>query len=617
MSDSSLFPQDDSASVAPPRWYARVVVERGIDRGVGPDGLTYACPDSGPEPKVGDRVMVPLGRSGKQTGGVVIEVGDAGLLGDLKPGRVKAVSSFTGARIPEELVKLAGWMATYYVCPLGMVMSALMPAAVKRAEGTRVVEFVRYSDLGRALRLSTDEEPLRKLGRAARATWLRLASPDAPRFPAPLKAVLGAMEIKSPRGVRDLASAGLLECFEERTLTAGPLRLAGAAPLPAPTPTAEQARVIDGMGATLDGFRVHVLRGVTGAGKTEVYLRLIERVLEAGGSAIVLVPEISLTPQTSARFVGRFGAERVAVLHSGLTGAQRNKEWSRTAGGGARVVVGARSAVFAPVTSLGLIVVDEEHDPSYKQDQLPRYSARDVAVKRGHLEGIPVVLGSATPSLESWSNAVHGRYSLWELTSRAGGGSLPHVEVVDLREERRMRASMPDGEPGRLHQLGPTLEKAIDGTLRDNGQVILFLNRRGFAHYIACPDPKCGFIVSCDQCDANLVLHRGSHFPVGELVRCHHCLSESLVPLCCPTCRKKLNPFGGGTQRVEQEICRKFGAYGIEEGTTLLRLDSDTMRTATDYFDALERFGRGDARVLLGTQMIAKGLDFAGVRLVG
>ncbi len=617
MSDFSLFSGDDSEASHVAQTYVRVVVERGIEGGAAPDGLTYACPSPALTPTVGERVLVPLGRSGKPTGGLVVEVGGPALLGDLKPSRVKPLAALTGAKLPEELIALARWMASYYVCPLGMVLAALLPAAVKAATGTKDVEFVRYSELGRSLRLAGESESLPKLGKAARAAWLRLAGSEAPPFPASLKSVLGAMEIKSPKGVRDLAAAGLLEFFHERTVAAAPLRLASGQDGAAPTPTEDQQRLIDGIGATFGSFKVHLIRGVTGAGKTEVYLRLIERALELGKSAIVLVPEISLTPQTSARFVARFGVERVAVLHSGLTSAQRNREWTRASTGAASVVVGARSAVFAPIPSLGLIVVDEEHDSSYKQDQLPRYNARDVAIKRGQIQGIPIVLGSATPSLESWANAIGNRFGLWELTRRAGGGVLPRVEVVDLREERRMRALNPDEPPGRIHQIGPTLETAIDVTLRERGQVVLFLNRRGFAHYVACPDPKCGYTLACDQCDANLVLHKGAHLPVGQLVKCHHCLAESLVPHSCPNCRKKLNPFGGGTQRVEAEICRKFAAYDIEEGRTLLRLDSDTMRNASDYFDALERFGRGDARILLGTQMIAKGLDFPGVRLVG
>jgi primosomal protein N' (replication factor Y) len=363
---------------------------------------------------------------------------------------------------------------------------------------------------------------------------------------------------------------------------------------------------------------VHLLRGVTGSGKTEVYLRLIDRVLGEGRSAIVLVPEISLTPQTAGRFTRRLGETRVAVLHSGLTGSQRHREWSRVSSGEARVVVGARSAVFAPLKDLGLIVVDEEHDGSYKQDRLPRYNARDVAIVRGSLAGCPVLLGSATPSLESWANATGrgAKYRLWELPARVGGATLPEVRIVDLREEHRARREA-EGNDRRIHLLGTTLEHAIDRTLRAGGQVLILHNRRGFASYVWCRNAACGYVASCNQCDANLVVHRGERLPAGGVVRCHHCDSEQRVPRACPVCGGPVALWGGGTQRAEDELANKFAALGIEEGRTMLRLDSDTMRSARDYAAALSRFARGQVRLLLGTQMIAKGLDYPGVRLVG
>ena len=382
-----------------------------------------------------------------------------------------------------------------------------------------------------------------------------------------------------------------------------------------PEPTADQQRAMEGIGAALGAVGVHLLHGVTGSGKTEVYLRLMERVLSVGGGAIVLVPEIALTPQTSERFVGRLGAARVAVLHSGLTAAQRHREGSRAAAGEARVVVGARSAVFAPVAGLSLIVVDEEHDTSYKQDRAPRYHARDVAIKRAHLEGACVVLGSATPSLESWSNAAKGRFRLWSLPTRAGGATLPRVEVVDMVQERRRRFEA--GKDTTQHLLGPTLEEALSRTLSAGAQAILLLNRRGFSSYIACVSPSCGYIVSCADCDAHLVLHRDRRLPVGAEVRCHHCEARQKVPAACPACAGRLNFFSGGTQRLEQELARKFAPMGLVEGETFRRVDSDTMRSARDYFDVLGDFARGALRVLIGTQMLAKGLDFPGVRLVG
>ena len=607
MTDQSLFStghHDEAGGV-----YARVVVERGLEGGAGEHGLTYRC-DEGEPPSVGERVKVPLGRSGKLAGGVVVCTGGAELLDGFDASRVKPIAGRTGAVVPAGLLELATWMASYYVCPLGMVLASVVPSAVKHQTGAKSIEFVRLSP-GAAQREDVSLKP------AARRAWERVLELNAAETPVAISSLVAHVEAKSTRPIRELIEAGLLlverqDRIEARAMPS--LGTLGAETIPALTDA--QRGVVEGIGAGLDRFGVHLLRGVTGSGKTEVYLRLLERVLAAGRNAIVLVPEIALTPQTAGRFTRRFPGGIVAVLHSGLTAAQRHREWSRASSGEARVVVGARSAIFAPLANLGLIVVDEEHDSSYKQDQLPRYNARDVAIKRGHLAGCPVVLGSATPSLESWANAAAGRSTLWELPARVVG-ALPPVMIVDMREERRRRRADPAGEAGRLHLLGPTLEVAMEETLHAGGQAILLLNRRGLAQRLACRDSACGFVLQCDQCDANLVLHRAAASPGGTLVRCHHCLGEQRVPSLCPACGERITVLGGGTQRLEDEVTRKFASMGIEEGVTLLRLDSDAMRSAGDYFAALDRFGRGEIRVLLGTQMIAKGLDFPNVRLVG
>ncbi|MFM9145836.1 MAG: primosomal protein N', partial [Phycisphaerales bacterium] len=275
---------------------------------------------------------------------------------------------------------------------------------------------------------------------------------------------------------------------------------------------------------------------MTGSGKTEVYMRLIERALAAGRTALVLVPEIALTPQTGGRLLARFPQERVAILHSGLTAAQRNQQWNLVARGEVRLVMGARSAVCAPIPdgALGLVVVDEEHDQSYKQDQMPRYHGRDVAIRRAQLAGCPVVLGSATPSLESWFNATERKSSaLHVLRSRAPGLRLPSVQVVDFAEERRR---FPDR---RVHLLGPTLAGAVQETLDGGGQVLILLNRRGYANYIACADPRCGWMMRCDHCDAGMICHAlpdAAGGAAGRFVRCHHCQGEQRLPRTCPTC---------------------------------------------------------------------------------
>ncbi|HWB20320.1 MAG TPA: primosomal protein N', partial [Phycisphaerales bacterium] len=313
----------------------------------------------------------------------------------------------------------------------------------------------------------------------------------------------------------------------------------------------------------------------------------------------------------------RFPNHRVAVLHSGLTAAQRHHQWSLVARGEADIVLGARSAVFAPVPDdrLGLIIVDEEHDGSYKQDQTPRYHGRDVAIRRAQLANCPVILGSATPSLESWHNAVEREsYALHRMTDRIPGMKLPKVIVVDYLKEKREHAR-DDKTDRHVNLIGTTLQHAIAQTLDRNGQILLLLNRRGYANYIACPSSSCGWVMQCEHCDVTTVYHVNRSLPAGGYVQCHHCLSEQKLPSECPLCGKKVVPFGLGTQRVEEELTRKFPSLISDK--TMLRVDSDTMRTARDYHDALHRFGQGEIKLLVGTQMIAKGLDYPGVRLVG
>ncbi len=616
----------------------RAQLDAGFPARPGPsiDGtLTYAAGDL--PLTVGDRVRVPLGRGDKPADGVVVRVGGAELLDGLSAAKVKAVlgpakgtRAGSGAALPASLLPLAEWLAQYYVCPLGMVLGAMVPAAVKRETGARRVEYVEPA---RENAGAIDALPPR-----LRKVW-GLIEAAGVAWPVTAKELAASVRGVSRPAVRKLVDASVLVAGERKEVRARGLdgepaadeepsadvsSTAGAIKRAAPLAlTDDQARAETAIAAGLERFGVHVLLGVTGSGKTEVYLRVLERVLAAGASGIVLVPEIALTPQTAGRFTGRFGAGRVAVLHSGLTAAQRHAQWRAVARGDVRVVVGARSAVFAPLPGrLGLIVVDEEHDSSYKQDQLPRYHARDVAIKRAQLAGCPVILGSATPALETYANAVSGKFALHRLMTRATGAAMPKVEIVDLTDEQRERASGAMGLDRYVHLLGPRLERALDAALTEGHQAILLLNRRGYANYISCPDQRCGWVMPCTDCDATMVYHKALlGRPAGHgpgVVRCHHCLAEQLLPALCPVCGKKVNTFGEGTQRLEEELERKFAVpHGLVTGRTLLRLDSDTMRTGRDYFAALDAFARGTVRVLVGTQMIAKGLDFPGVRLVG
>src|SRR5262249_46651130 len=342
-------------------------------------------------------------------------------------------------------------------------------------------------------------------------------------------------------------------------------------------------------------FHAFLLHGVTGSGKTEIYLRAIEEVVRQGKEAIVLVPEISLTPQTIGRFRGRCG--EVAVLHSHLGDAERGGHWRRIAEGKVHVVVGARSAVFAPTRKLGLIVIDEEHEGTFKQENTPRYHARDVAVMRARLENIPILLGSATPSLESWHNGQRGQYTLLTLPSRIHNRPLPHVGLIDLRHE-------PAGA-SRFHALSLPLERAMRDALRAGGQVILLLNRRGFSTHVHCP--ACGHVESCRHCDLALTFHRQR-----DVMLCHYCGYERDPPQLCPQCgRQQIRYQGLGTEKLEEEIAAKFHGY-VARG-----MDSDTMRRPGSHARVLSAFRQGLIHILLGTQMIAKGLDFPNVTLVG
>ncbi|QHA36100.1 primosomal protein N' [Rossellomorea marisflavi] len=338
-----------------------------------------------------------------------------------------------------------------------------------------------------------------------------------------------------------------------------------------------------------------LLFGVTGSGKTEIYLQSIQRVLERGKEAIVLVPEIALTPQMVNRFKGRFGDE-VAVLHSGLSSGEKYDEWRKIERKEVRVVVGARSAVFAPFENLGIIIIDEEHETSYKQEENPRYHARDVAIWRSEYHGCPVVLGSATPSLESFARASKGVYTRLNLSKRMNEGPLPSVDIVDMREELR---------EGNRSMFSRTLFEKLEDRLSKGEQTVLFLNRRGHSSFIMCRD--CGYVVQCPNCDISLTYHRFSNG-----MKCHYCGYEERVPETCPECTSEhIRYFGTGTQKVEEELTKLLPQARI------IRMDVDTTTRKGSHERLLTSFGEGKADILLGTQMIAKGLDFPNITLVG
>lgn len=657
---ADLFQSDEPADEA--GLYADVAIERGID--ASPTGLTYRVPGRLMPMAVGERVVVPLGRGDKRATGYVIRLHEDEPANDpprkwkIKPIVERAPGSIG---LPADLIELARWLSNYYVCPLGMVFGAMLPAAVTRGTGMKRKQVVRPSDEQPLGDIKITKVQRRILDTAHKhGGWVEV------------KDLAALAEVKTTGPVKTLIGKGLLVSKTEDAVHSDlDLRAQHAAHAMRPAQLSDgQQAALDALSEALGRFGVHVLHGVTGSGKTEVYLRLIEQVLGtspatrrvaamhdsgdgiAAGlrpagephppSTIILVPEIALTPQTVGRFLARFGPDSVAVLHSGLTAAQRHAQWRRIERGDTPIVVGARSAIFAPVKRLGLVIVDEEHDSSYKQDQLPRYHARDVAIKRAQSAGVPVVLGSATPSLESYYNAVgagvwgagagvrgagldsqapheslaatsqspnpqppnpNPHYHYLHLPDRVPGMRLPEIEVVDLAEERKARRG--------VHLLSRRLEQRLHQALEKQGQAMLLLNRRGYANYIACPDHRCGWMMSCSHCDATMVYHKDKKLPLGGVVRCHHCLAEQALPATCPDSGHKVTTFGLGTQRVEEELSVKL------PGVRVARMDSDTMRRAEDYQKVLDAFRAGEIDVLLGTQMIAKGLDFPGVRLVG
>ena len=363
-----------------------------------------------------------------------------------------------------------------------------------------------------------------------------------------------------------------------------------------PEPTEEQSAALQQLKSHIEAktFCSFMLQGVTGSGKTEVYLRAIEEVLALGRTAMVLVPEIALTPQLGARFRARFG-EKVATFHSGLTQAERRDEWERVNSGEAVIGLGARSALFLPLQNIGIIIVDEEHETSFKQDETPRYNARDLAVFRGHKEQAVVLLGSATPSLETRNNADSGRYKSLMLHKRVHQRPLPEVTTINLAEEDRIGDGI----------FTQPMLTAIEETLANDEQIILFQNRRGYAPYVSCRD--CGHAFRCDSCDVSLTLHRRR-----EILQCHYCGFETQAPDECPSCGgHRVGSFGVGVERIETELNRILPSVPIQ------RLDRDRIRNRRDLEKALDHFRSGDSKILVGTQMVTKGHDFPGVTLVG
>jgi len=511
-----------------------------------PEGVDTA----GLEP--GARLRVPFGNR-ELVAYLVEQVPESATT--VSPGRLKRAISVLdqSSLLPPALVKLSLWCARYYHHPIGEVVSATFPTALRKGKMPQVPGqwMWQLTREGKGL----PEGALKRSPRQALAITLLQQAKDG------LSSVELQQQDISGAILSTLAGKQLIAKFWQDSPAQAYSGVEGL------QLSAEQQAAVEQVTDEPDAFCCHLLEGVTGSGKTEVYLQLIDRCLRSGRQALVLIPEIGLTPQTEARFRQRFG-ERVAVSHSGLGEAARAETWSRARAGQADIILGTRSAVFTPLARPGLIVVDEEHDGAYKQQDGFRYHARDVAVKRGQLEQVPVVLGSATPSLESLHNALGGRYRHYRLHSRAGGGQMPALCSEDIR-----RKPLSSG-------FGETLLERINHTLEQNNQVLLFVNRRGFAASLRCGD--CGWIANCDHCDARMTPHRSDNS-----LQCHHCGHRQQLPTSCPVCgSNELLGVGLGTEQVEMFLRKQFPE------TPVHRVDSDTVGSRDAMCRVLKPGGR-------------------------
>lgn len=557
----------------------------------GPSELVfdYAVP-TGMEVLPGCRVRVPLRQ--KSATGTVLSTSDE-VQGDFA---VKELLSLIDPEplLDEDLLRLGRWIADYYACGFETVIRSLLPESVRNEDNSaktrRVAVLVKLPD----------DEQLDKISRRAprqHAVLMLLSSQAGQRMAttdlgkgadAPIKALekAGVIRIEREEVRRNPEAEGVQEVIASK-----PLNLNEA-----------QSQALDAILDNVDRAKPvpQLLLGVTGSGKTEVYLQAAQKIIESGRNVLVLVPEISLTPQTVRRFKARFAdmQEEVAVLHSHLSQGERFDEWHRIRKGKARIVIGARSAVFAPLPKLGLMIVDEEHENSYKQDSVPRYHGRDVAVLRATFQSCAVVLGSATPSLESWHNTHIGKYQLLRLDQRADGQSLPLVRVVDMRLEARKHK-------GASPILSDALRTGLEQRLDKGEQAILFLNRRGFSRSLQCS--SCGHVCECPHCAVPLTYHR-----TDERLICHVCGYQEIVPRKCPECGDSSILFQGfGTQRVEEVMAK------LMPQAKIARIDADAMRRKNAMRDLLLAFKSHKIDILIGTQMIAKGLHFPNVTLVG
>ncbi len=540
--------------------------------------------------KIGSRVTIPFGRSFRH--GYVLSIGsDSEYTSQLKD--IKSLCE-GHTKIPHKLVELGEWMAEYYCCSREQAIRTLLPRAVRSGKiKHKTLPFYAVADHEATEQFIAKNHEKKSLLKQIELLKLLLCHTDISR-----ENLLKEHNI-SPSTISTLKKKQLI-IEEKRRIARDPFKDVEIIPDTPLKPTNEQQIALDKINDMVenpDDGRTALLFGITGSGKTEVYLQAIAQIIETGREAIVLVPEISLTPQTVRRFRARFG-NMVSVLHSRLTEGERFDEWTKISDGEVRIVVGARSALFAPFRHLGLIIVDEEHEHSYKQSEAPRYHARDVAVMRGHMENAVVVLGSATPSFESYRNAISGKYIMLKLTKRNDECVLPSMKVIDVRMDKA------DGEQKNSF-FTKMLIKAVNDRLWRGEQTILFLNRRGYARQMMCEN--CGYVAECPDCSVSYTYHMHN-----ETLTCHLCGDTIQAYKHCPECKSDEIRYSGiGTEKVET-IAQK-----IFKSARIARMDSDTMKTSASYEHVLNEFKRGNIDILIGTQMIAKGLHFPNVTLVG
>ncbi len=532
-------------------------------------------------------VRVPLGKSGHIRIGYCVDLCSPIEIGK----KLKSIQGLASSvpSLPEDLIRLGSWMVDYYVCDWAEVLQAIVPGVIREGPKSRGRPIARLSEVGRRLVEEAQRPP-----DISPTQWriLEHLSRLGPTLVRTLTRSVGCSTVP----ITTLRKRGLIIVEKGELLFPSKSHDVSEA-LPVAQLTAEQAAAfhIINQSLTAGSHQVILVHGITGSGKTELYLRAAAEIVSRGFQVIYLVPEISLTPQIVERLRARF--HRVAILHSHLSQRERRRAWQEVRRGEISVVLGARSAVFAPTPKLGLIIIDEEHEWSFKQEAAPRYHAREVAIARAQIAGIPVILGSATPSLETLVAAKKGIYRMVELRKRVHGRPLPQVDIIDLRDPTHRRSSR--------SIITAPLYQAVHDTLNDGGQVLLLHNRRGFAAAVLCP--LCGFVMRCPECDIALTYHR-----TAQAATCHYCAHEQAIPTSCPQCQGQGFHFlGFGTQRLESELQKRFPKVSVA------RMDADAMRPRGTYEKTLKAFQHGDVQVLVGTQLIAKGLDFPNVALVG